>query len=65
MLYFPFFLSLVEFFSVSVETFPCDMRGELRRIKSRGVSFHPGESDRTLPRERRTEKNHIEQLRVP
>lgn len=64
MLYFPSLLSFVEFFSVSVETFPCDIRGELRRIKSRGVNFHPGESGRTLPRER-TEKNHIEQLRVP
>jgi len=57
MLYFPFRfqVSLNSSFSRSRSTFPCDMGGELPRIKSRRVSFHRGESGRTLPRGR-TEK---------
>jgi len=43
MLYFPFRfqVSLNSSFSRSRSAFPCDMGGELPRIKSRRVSFHP------------------------
>lgn len=56
MLYFPFQVSLNSFLSRS--TFPCDMGGELLRIKSHGVSFSSWRVGHNPPSRQNREGSH-------